>query len=215
MAEQSISPDWRAIHGAVFLACGVPLAVLPALRSWPWVWLAPLTGYAVVVALTPLLRRTFGWLQVGRFDRLSWTFAGAIIALSVGVLLGYHALVRPDVRALGAALPVHALGGVVMTGVVFAVLNATLEELVFRGILFDAIESQWGGWGAVAVTAAVFGLGHLGGYPPGPLGAVLAGLYGLGLGVLRLWVNGLALPVVVHITADATIYGILASEGAV
>ena len=58
----------------------------------------------------------------------------------------------------------------------------------------------------LGVTAALFGLGHLHGYPPGPLGAVLAGLYGVALGLLRWWAGGLGLAVACHVSADATIF---------
>jgi membrane protease YdiL (CAAX protease family) len=40
---------------------------------------------------------------------------------------------------------------------------------------------------------------------------VLAGLFGFFMGALRLWTGGLALPIVAHMGADATIYGILVS----
>ena len=38
------------------------------------------------------------------------------------------------------------------------------------------------------------------------LGAVLAGIYGLALGCLRVFTCGLGLPVIAHIVADATIF---------
>ena len=117
--------------------------------------------------------------------------------------------------ALGAALPVGALGGVAAAGIIFAVLNATLEEMVFRGVLFDAFSARWGLPAAVGGTAVLFGLAHLNGYPPGAVGACLAGVYGVALGLLRARVGGLALPVLAHVAADATIYGILVRAGAV
>ncbi|MDB6153237.1 MAG: family intrarane metalloprotease [Chthoniobacteraceae bacterium] len=109
--------------------------------------------------------------------------------------------------------PVHALGGIIYTGIVFSLLNAIFEELVFRGVLYDALESQWGAWGAVVATAAMFGYGHLRGYPPGLPGVVLAGIYGLALGWLRVRTGGLGLPIAAHIAADATIFVIVASTG--
>ena len=67
---------------------------------------------------------------------------------------------------------------------------------------------------ALGGTTVLFGLGHLHGYPPGPLGAVLAGLFGLALGLLRLRTGGLGLAIAVHVSADATIFGLLWSSGA-
>ena len=57
-----------------------------------------------------------------------------------------------------------------------------------------------------------FGLGHLNGYPPGWTGAVLSGVFGLALGVLRRYSGGLLAPVIAHVSADATIISILAWE---
>jgi membrane protease YdiL (CAAX protease family) len=178
-------------------------------------WLVPLSGSFALAASIPPMRRTLRWLRPGSVRPLACAATAGVVALSSAALVLYHALARPDVTALGAALPVRALGGVALAGAVFAVLNATLEELVFRGVLFDALESQWGWQAAVGLTAVLFGLGHVGGYPPGWPGACLAGLYGAVLGLLRVWVGGLFLPILAHIAADATIYGILVYGGAV
>ncbi len=48
---------------------------------------------------------------------------------------------------------------------------------------------------------------------PVPLGALLAGLYGLALGWLRVVTGGIGLPVIAHIAADATIFTIAARSG--
>jgi membrane protease YdiL (CAAX protease family) len=138
-----------------------------------------------------------------------------VMILSSLALLVFHAAVQPDVRSYRAALQLDTLGGVVLAGVVFTVVNASLEELVFRGVLFDALRSQWGVWFTLIATAVLFGLGHLRGYPPGPLGACLAALFGFVMGALRVWTGGLALPMVAHMCADATIYGILVHSGVV
>jgi membrane protease YdiL (CAAX protease family) len=81
-------------------------------------------------------------------------------------------------------------------------------------VLYEAFLADWGPAVAILGTAVCFGLGHMRGYPPGPLGAVLAGGYGLALGLLRWRSGGLALSIGCHICADATIFAILASAGA-
>ncbi len=100
-----------------------------------------------------------------------------------------------------------------LAGCCFSIGNAVLEEVAFRGILFDALAGEWNAAVAVVVTALVFGFIHQAGYPPGSLGAVLAGLYGVALGVLRVWTGGLLVPMFCHVFADATIFGILVSTG--
>src|SRR5439155_5570931 len=97
-------------------------------------------------------------------------------------LVFFHPTAQPDVHSFRAAFSLDSLGGVVMAGVVFAILNASLEELVFRGLLFDALQSQWGVWVTLIATSVLFGLGHLRGYPSGSSGACLAALFGFVMG---------------------------------
>ena len=106
-------------------------------------------------------------------------------------------------------LPLQSLGGVLLAGATFAILNASLEEFVFRGVLFDALEAEWGTRFSLVTTSVLFALGHLRGYPPGFGGACLAGVFGLALGAMRVRTGGLALPILAHIGADGTIYAIL------
>ncbi len=93
----------------------------------------------------------------------------------------------------------------------FSIGNALAEEVVFRGVLFAALEPVVGAGLTVLGTAVIFGWFHLHGYPPGPWGAVLAGLYGLALGWLRAVTKGIGLPVLAHIVADATIFMMVSS----
>jgi uncharacterized protein len=209
MSRSTAPSDWRLAHGVAFVLLMAGALAVPALRQWPWVWLAPTIAYFTLVLCAPRLRRTMGWLRVGQLSKGSIAATIAVMTLTVLILVLFHAIARPDVRGPRAAIPVDAFGGVIMAGVIFTIVNATLEELIFRGVLFDALESQWGVWVTLAATALLFGLGHLRGYPPGVMGACLAALFGFALGVLRLWTGGLALPIVAHMAADATIYSIL------
>ena len=58
--------------------------------------------------------------------------------------------------------------------------SSTMEELLFRGFLFWVITPVAGLWGAVAISTAVFGLGHI---YQGWSGVLRTGGIGLGLGV--------------------------------
>jgi membrane protease YdiL (CAAX protease family) len=64
--------------------------------------------------------------------------APEITALTIGVLLFYQSWMQPDVTALGAAIPVAAFGNLILAGICFSIGNTVLEELAFRGVLFDA-----------------------------------------------------------------------------
>ncbi|WP_296677713.1 type II CAAX endopeptidase family protein [Novosphingobium sp.] len=84
---------------------------------------------------------------------------------------------------LGAGLAIGALLFSFMTGVVallggfevlglrgagqiwsmlaLAVISGTIEETLFRGILFRHLETMLGSWSALALTSALFGAGHI------------------------------------------------------
>src|SRR6266545_1326379 len=201
--------DWQIAHGTLLIILiGCALAT-PLLRHWPWIWLAPLAAYSAIAVCISPLRRSLHWLRFGRISAATVGATLAIIVLTTVTLLGFHAIAQPDIRPYWDSLPLDVLGGVILAGILFSVVNATLEEFVFRGVIFDALASQYSVWFTVAVTAALFGLGHLRGYPSGLVGACLAGTFGLLMGLLRVWTAGLALPIAAHIAADATIYLIL------
>lgn len=204
--------DWQIAHGTLLIILIGCAYATPLLRQWPWIWLAPLAGYfAVTVCISPL-RRSLHWLRLGRISAVTVGTTLGIIVLTATTLLGFQAIAKPDIHMYRDSLPLNALGGVVLAGIVFSIVNATLEEFVFRGVIFDALASQYSVWPTVAITATMFGLGHLRGYPSGIIGACLATAFGLLMGLLRIWTGGLALPIAAHISADATIYVILLSS---
>jgi membrane protease YdiL (CAAX protease family) len=198
--------DWRPVHAWILIVFMAAVSAVPTLAAWPWIWLLPLIGYGFAVWLSPPLRASFRGWRFGRVNGLTVGATVTIAVLSSVALVTYHALARPEVSALARFFTVPRLGGLVAFGMLFAVLNALMEELIFRGVLFDAAESQWGNKIAVVATAVFFGYGHRHGYPPGAIGAVLAGVYGLCLGWLRVFSGGLGLPFLAHIAADATIF---------
>lgn len=203
---------WR---GLLFLALLTAATATPVFRTWPLFWLVPLGVLALVMLVWPGLRKGFRGWPVGCFSRSGIAATLVLAVASSGILLGFQHAWHPPVGHIGLALPFARAGeGLLWAGLLFSLGNALLEEVVFRGLLFDAVASWWGKWGAVVITALLFGYGHREGYPPGTVGAILAGIYGLCLGWLRLHTGGLGLPVLAHIAADATIFFIAAREGA-
>ena len=214
MTASTSKTAWPGIHFAIlFIPWLLVSHFLPTLR-WPWHLLLPLAIYASLAALIPALRRTITWPSTGRIDGVGVIAANSLSVLTAAVLIAFQAVVHPDVTAVAAAMPVDAFGNVVFAGVCFSIGNAIMEELIFRWSLYEAVATEWGSAFAVGATAFCFGFGHLHGYPPGLLGIILAGLYGVFLGLLRWWSGGLCLGIGCHATADATIFGILASTGA-
>jgi uncharacterized protein len=197
-----------AFHCGVFFALFAATMFLVPTIGWPWYFLVPLAAYALS-HVVPWMRRTMPRLALGRVGGWPLGFAVLLAVAASAVLLGFDHLYRPDVSELVAKVPTTIGGSVLFAGVVFAVTNAVCEELVFRWLLWQAIVEEWNAPVALAVTAGVFGLAHLEGYPPGPTGAMLAAIYGLSLGILRWWTGGLGLAIACHVIADATIFAIL------
>lgn len=203
-----------AVHGGLLLAAFAVVALFLPACPWPWYLFLPLLVYGVVAWALPPLRHTLPRLDVGHLGGGPLGYAAALVAATTAALVGFHVLARPDVTALAAKLPVSAFGSLVLAGACFSVVNAILEELVFRGVLWEAVAREWNAAVALGATAVLFGLGHWQGYPSGPLGATMAGVYGVALGLLRWWAGGLGLAVACHVCADATIFSLLVSSGA-
>jgi membrane protease YdiL (CAAX protease family) len=214
MGAERSQTGWLAIHAGILLAAlWLISACLPQL-AWPWYLLLPFIAYAVVVSAFAPLRQSSPRLHAGRIDVAGVVATLALSLAAVATLLAYQFLISPDVTALAAILPHALFGNLILAWILFSVLNALLEEIIFRGILYEALAAEWGTSVAIVGSAVLFGLGHLRGYPPGLMGAALAGIYGLALALLRWWTGGLVLAIGSHICADATIFGILAATGA-
>jgi uncharacterized protein len=83
-----------------------------------------------------------------------------------------------------------------------AVTAGVTEELLYRGWLpwFLVLAAPVGGHqGALVVSSVAFGLGHA---YQGVVGALLAGLAGLGLALLAFSTGSLLLPVLLHVLVD-------------
>jgi hypothetical protein len=93
----------------------------------------------------------------------------------------------------GAALAASQTGGALWD----VVVPATLEELLFRGLLFEAVRRCLGTRPAIFATAALFGCAHLDLHH-----GVVAALLGLQLGALRA-AFGLPLAIVAHVANNA------------
>ena len=206
--------------GVLFL----PLLVL-RLTGWPVFWpLAQLCGLIAVLPLAiPQLRkhgRARLYLQAGR-RKPGLPLAGVYALLAAGTLAGWFLLfpdylrglavfdmVEKQIAARGLALVIigYCLG--------FAVINAILEEFVFRAAILHGLLEAFPVWLALGLQGAVFGFAHLHGVPGGWSGVLLATIYGIFMGDLMRRSDGLLYPVLAHITADIVIFlGLLGARG--
>jgi uncharacterized protein len=193
-------------HAILLLVLFFLPAAFPPLQRWPWHFLAPLLAYGAIVFVIPPLRRHPPALGVGRLRSGTVLATAGITLLTVATLLAFDRIVRPDLSRLVLHFPAWFATRLVVACVTFALLNALMEEAIFRAVLFDGLIARLGVPLALVAQAVAFGLAHRHGYPPGHAGTVLAGAFGLALGILRLRSGGLLLPYVPHVAADVTIF---------
>ena len=73
------------------------------------------------------------------------------------------------------------------------------EEYLFRGLLFRALDREWGGWRAVAASAALFAIYHP------PLAWLPVGLLGIACALLFKNTGRLAPAVMLHLAYNTVV----------
>ena len=138
------------------------------------------------------LRWQWSWRSAG--VGALFGFAGLAVTLPAAVL--WVVIVGEGANSAAG----NVFGGVRGTWawavVVFAVivLVAPLcEEVVYRGLLWGAVDRRWGRWAALAVTTVVFAIAHLE-WTRAPLLLVVA----LPIGLARLYAGNLTASIVAH-----------------
>ncbi len=147
------------------------------------------------------------WCRRGRRDHRATVLAIASVPITtvalVAFIVSHWAYVQRTTDTL-RGLPWWLI---VLAGVGFALVNPTVEESLFRGVLQPAITSLSGSVTAGVIAQAIgFGAIHLHGIPGGPLGMVMAATWGAVLGYIRYRTGGMLLVWVTHVAANATIY---------
>jgi membrane protease YdiL (CAAX protease family) len=199
----------HAVHAILLLLLLlVPLGV-PVLTQWPWYLLAPLAAYGLIVCLVRPLRQSVARLRIGRFDRRVFAVTTGIVLVSSAALGVWQIAVQQDFHEQVERLPAWSQEHWVWAGLLFAVVNALLEEIVFRGILWESLTVELGPSKGILAQAVLFGIGHLHGVPEGLVGVGMVTVYGVVLGWLRWVAGGLGAPVIAHVFADATVFTLI------
>ncbi len=191
----------------------------PAGHFYPsWIWKVPGLSFLIPFLLSflaclpfPELRRRFFWFRAGRLDQIVW-FLVALTGLIASLALVLWALWTDYfgvATQMVAPLKDHSrwllLFGLVP---VFALVNAAVEEIVYRGVLQEGLEESWGStiWVMLVLQASAFAAAHYGaGFPNGKIGYLMVFVYAMMLGWLRRRSGGILAPYVAHVVADAVI----------
>jgi membrane protease YdiL (CAAX protease family) len=122
------------------------------------VLVGPLLAWLVLLGYTTMVR-VLERRRAGEVDRL-----GAVAALRRGTLLGIGLFsMTIAIIAVFGGYGIHGWGSLAAAigafGMTCAV--AVVEEVMFRGVLFRIVEEKTGTWGAMALSAILFGALHL------------------------------------------------------
>jgi len=156
----------------------------------------------VLVPRPPRLRR-----QPIEVRAVAWACGVGALAFLLGLNLFYHAVLQQVVdrqESLGVAIDVSP---VVML-LLICVQPAIVEELFFRYLALGTLRRYMGLHKAVLISSVMFGVAHVG----TPASMPLLSLVGVGLGYLRVYTNGLALPMIVHFAHNLLVV-LIASGG--
>jgi membrane protease YdiL (CAAX protease family) len=181
---------------------------LKNLPSWPF--LVPFVISTSVIALSREGRSALSWVRLGNIRATDvilvalTSFASAVALLvwafwtdhlGIGVQMIQQFKEFPRWQVIGVGIPV------------FALINAFSEEVVYRGVLQEALIATIRKTGlAVLLQADAFAMEHFaGGFPNGYAGYAMVLVYGGMLGYLRVRTRGMLAPFLAHVVADLVI----------
>jgi membrane protease YdiL (CAAX protease family) len=135
--------------------------------------------------------------------------AATCIAIAGGLLLALfaHGYIDLLLRYPELAEMIHASrarmdtldGGLIYYAVTAVVIAPCAEEYLFRGLLFRSLDREWGGWKAIAGSAAFFAIYHP------PLAWIPVGLLGISSAILFKNSRLLVPSIVLHMTYNAAL----------
>jgi len=206
--------SWRLMHVSfLFLLLSLAHFLAPSLvYQFP----ALLFWYILMISTLPVLfcrvtRKALNWLKFGKVDRVSIALFLITSLLASGALLVWahwtHNLGLAEKMVSGLRLYPKWL--LIILGIpLFALLNALVEELIYRGLLQEALRDIFRRRILVIfLQATAFAAAHFAsGFPNGIIGYLMVLVYGMMLGYLRERCGGLLVPVLTHILADLTIF---------
>ena len=195
-------PVTRIVIAAAFVLAPT-LAVQALIRALhiPISIRSPIMALVAIPAIYLALHAYARWVEGRGLHELAR--AGAIKQIASGLALGVglFTAVAGVLGALGAfTITAGSPAARVLPDLVaMAALSSFTEEVLIRGIIFRISEEALGSWLALLVSAALFGLGHLGNPHADPWSAVAIAIEaGILLGAAYMVTRSLWLPIALH-----------------
>ena len=203
-----ISRSVYAMHLNLLLLCICIIKFFPHLTLFPFMYLTAFGLYAYPVLVVKELRQSVGWLRLGSFSVKVWMLIVGTIAISCLALILWVHLLSPDLSRYGGLIPKTSLPLILLFGFGFCTFNAAREEIIWRGVVMEALDSAFGpGVLAMLIQALSFAVAHyLSGFPNGVPGTAMVFVYGIMLGMVRRKSKGIVACWLAHVAADFTIF---------
>jgi hypothetical protein len=172
-----------------------------------------ISTYLLVISLMPGLKNGLSFFRWGMFDRDVKFMCFGAVSVSGLVLSVWFFWMRPDINDIICRfIPDYPMWILIIGGVLFALINAAVEEVAYRGIILGALtQSQVPDSLALCLQAIAFGAIHINGFPCGWIGVGLATIYGFIMGIIRLKSGGLFAPWAGHVLTDIVVVVIVFS----
>ncbi|MBN1899505.1 MAG: CPBP family intramembrane metalloprotease [Spirochaetes bacterium] len=182
---------------------------LPSILAWPFFLLIP-AGIQIGIQIYFGRKEKISWLQAGRSDRKTIILVIASVMISCVALVLWTILLNPDLSRFAARITDHPVPLIIFGIFGFAIINSGMEEIIFRGILWDGLTRIFESKKLVIIIQALlFGIIHYQGFPKGVTGMGMAFIFGIMTGMIRHFSKGMMYPVLSHFFADFTIGMIL------
>ena len=185
--------------------------LLPAYDIWPVHFVVPLLLSAGYLAIRRGPAPSSSWAARGSFEPGIKILTFMVAALAALGFVAWVALVRPAVF-LPPGLHNQPAVVLIATGCAFALVNAGIEELAFRGLALHALTSALRTKTIpILLQAAAFGALHAAppSMPYGLGGVTMTFVYGAALGVLAVLSDGILAAWVAHAIADLLVFFVL------
>lgn len=196
------------IHFNVLIVCFYLMRFFPRFQLYPFTDLTFLLLYVYAVMLIPALRGSVGWLRSGKFDATVWSLVFITMVVPIIALMLWVHFLSPNLGRYADMVPQFPLWLIALYAVANAAFNAAVEETIWRGVMLEALDSALGpGIWAMLIQAVSFGAAHYrNGFPDGIIGASMAGIFAIMLGIIRRRSKGIFACWLAHTAVDAAIF---------
>jgi len=173
-------------------------------------FLIPVVLFTLVILFIPKVKSTIGWWHeevINRKLMLQMLLAIGISGLGMFIYLKMN---TSSIDRFIGMLPEGSLIFLIGMGIAYALLNAVVEEYIFRGMIWNALEKIMTNKSLVIFSqAAIFGITHYWGLPGGVSGVVLIFTWSLYLGYIRQKTGGILGVIGLHFGANLLQYFML------